>query len=422
MLKINFPNSDLLQDTLEKERHRHKSRLYEYIQRVDPKERGVENAFNEVLNLVEKSGAEAHEYVAAAKAFFQQNLFQHASHFMMKALQLDSGNHEYHYLMSAIYMSTGYRLYAVGSMKECVRLRGEQDPRWWTGKNDEELDILLVTALGVGEVILAAYQAPKVKEYIGRIGIVAKTHLIELAKLSKVFDVYMASEKPIQDSLALAAKSSNYKVARMEDLYILPNSLEIHYRKSGSFLYPPHDIIAYWKSKLSRAKTGGKVLIGLCWQGKKDSPMHPNRSFHLNDMESLLADTRNGLISLQHGFGAEQLAACRYKTNFVDCQEEINGKLTFTNTAALIMHCDYIITCDTGIAQIACALGVLTVIVTQEHPSAWWAGEGSESFLYKNAYVHKRYHNESWKSCIDRLCTAKIQKHVISQSGLLGTR
>ena len=92
-----------------------------------------------------------------------------------------------------------------------------------------------------------------------------------------------------------------------------------------------------------------------------------------------------------------------FLNRFVECQNELIEKRDFPNTIAAMTYCDYFITCDTGIAQVSCALGIKTVIIINEKPSAPWAGDGERSFYYKNAYIHRKSKNMSWEESITKL-------------------
>ena len=104
---------------------------------------------------------------------------------------------------------------------------------------------------------------------------------------------------------------------------------------------------------------------------------------------------------------SEQLHTCSFIDKFIDCQSLISSNLDFKNLLAAISNCNFFICCDTGIAQVSCALGIKTIVMVHANPSAYWTGEGTSSYMYQNAYVHKKRIEESWSDSISRLFAAK---------------
>ena len=88
------------------------------------------------------------------------------------------------------------------------------------------------------------------------------------------------------------------------------------------------------------------------------------------------------MLSLQKGFGSEQLDNCSFKKNFVECQPQIDSTWDFLENAAIIENCDLIITCDTSIAHLAGGMGKKVWLLLKDIPFWTWGLEGETTFWY----------------------------------------
>ena len=77
----------------------------------------------------------------------------------------------------------------------------------------------------------------------------------------------------------------------------------------------------------------------------------------LEKFKELFEDLNVDLISLQKGYGSEQLKNCSFGESFHECQEQINNIWSFSETAAIILNFDLIITIDSTMAHLSGALG-----------------------------------------------------------------
>ena len=180
-------------------------------------------------------------------------------------------------------------------------------------------------------------------------------------------------------------------------------------------LFPDDHIYRYWKDLFntdSRYKTHD--LVGLCWNTKQISPMHPDRSFKLEDISILSRDKSILFASFQNGYGSDQLHSSTFKDKFISSQDVLSNKRDFPNTVASMKLCKYFITCDTGIAQVACSLGLNTVVIVNDKPSAPWAGDGERSYYYKNAFIYRKGREQSWQEGITELFKYKTLAEIFS--------
>ena len=113
------------------------------------------------------------------------------------------------------------------------------------------------------------------------------------------------------------------------------------------------DLVSRWREELAGI-AGFK--IGIVWQGRRDFVLDRMRSMPLAHFAPLarLPDVR--LISLQKGFGSEQMARIDFPVlDFAERLDTAAGP--FMDTAAVISNLDLVVTSDTAMAHLAGALG-----------------------------------------------------------------
>ena len=107
-----------------------------------------------------------------------------------------------------------------------------------------------------------------------------------------------------------------------------------------------------WGEELARIE-GFK--IGIVWQGSRGFLLDRWRSFPLAQFAPLARLGGVRLISLQKGFGTEQIAAVDFPVvDLSDRLDEATG--AFMDTAAVICNLDLVITPDTAVGHLAGAL------------------------------------------------------------------
>ena len=186
---------------------------------------------------------------------------------------------------------------------------------------------------------------------------------------------------------------------------------------SESYIKAPQEKILFWKQKLSSEK---RPIIGICWQGSpktERSSILKGRSLPLQTFAPIIETIDASLLSLQKGFGSEQLTDCRFLDRFVGCQEEINQTWDFVENAAIMMNCDLIITVDTAVAHLAAGLGQPTWLLLQKVPEWRWGMEGDTTFWYPSMRLFRQRERGNWSEVMDRVASALqiVFSHMDSQ-------
>ena len=157
-----------------------------------------------------------------------------------------------------------------------------------------------------------------------------------------------------------------------------------------------------WKHILS---TENKPIIGINWQGNPTAEKNYNkgRSLPLETFSTLARNNNFKFLSLQKGFGSEQLDHCSFKNKFVDCQPEINATWDFLENASIIENCDLIITSDTAIAHLAGALGYPTWVALKKIPEWRWMLDGYESPWYPSMKLYRQKERGNWEEIFETI-------------------
>ena len=156
-----------------------------------------------------------------------------------------------------------------------------------------------------------------------------------------------------------------------------------------------------WKNILSKER---KPIVGINWQGNPEMERtYQGRSIPL-EMFSILSDLKDvRMLSLQKGFGSEQLDPCSFKNTFVECQPQITSTWDFLENAAIIENCDLIITCDTSIAHLAGGMGKKVWLLLIDVPYWTWGLKGDNTFWYPSMRLFRQNERDNWQEVMERV-------------------
>ena len=175
------------------------------------------------------------------------------------------------------------------------------------------------------------------------------------------------------------------------------------------YIKTTEELRAKWNDILS---TEQRPIIGINWQG---NPSHEitnskGRSLPLETFATIAHKANASLLSLQKGFGSEQLETCSFKDRFVSCQDQINDTWDFLETAAIIANCDLVITSDTSVAHLAGGMGQTTWLLLKHVPEWRWGLEGDSTFWYPSMRLFRQNERDNWNELLERVAEA-LQEH-----------
>jgi ADP-heptose:LPS heptosyltransferase len=105
------------------------------------------------------------------------------------------------------------------------------------------------------------------------------------------------------------------------------------------------------------------------------------------------------LVSLQNGYGREQLQFCNFKDKILD----FGDNLSLNHTSAIIMNCDIIITPCTMIAHLSGSLGKETWVLIQKIPYWFWGLKTEENIWYSSVKLFRQSKEGEWNNVFERV-------------------
>ena len=252
--------------------------------------------------------------------------------------------------------------------------------------------LLVVSEQGLGDTLQYMRYIPYLRKLGFEISFCAQPKLHKLIKASNI------------DANPLTTEKAN-KVSEGHWLPLLsiPWYLKLKPKNpiiSKPYIYSTEELINKWKAILSKEK---KPIIGINWQGNIESEKHKRRSIPLELFSILLNDNDILMLSLQKGFGSEQLKDCSFKDKFVNCQNQIDSIWDFLENSAIISNCDLIITCDTSIAHLAGGMGKKVWLLLRDKPFWTWGLTGDKTFWYPSMKLFRQKEMHNWRELMERV-------------------
>lgn len=159
-------------------------------------------------------------------------------------------------------------------------------------------------------------------------------------------------------------------------------------------------LVELWREKL--APLAG-FRIGLAWQGSPTYPTDHFRSFPLTRYAPLALPGAQ-LISLQRGYGSEQVAALEGRFTVHELGEEVDREHgPFMDTAAIMRNLDLVVTSDTSTAHLAGALGVRTWVALPFAPDWRWMYDREDSPWYPTMRLFRQEKFRQWEGVFERM-------------------
>jgi tetratricopeptide (TPR) repeat protein len=154
-----------------------------------------------------------------------------------------------------------------------------------------------------------------------------------------------------------------------------------------------------WQDRIGR----DGFRIGICWQGSK-LPVDVGRSFPLSALETISRTPGIRLISLQKGYGCEQLDSMPAGMRVEVLGDDFDaGPDAFLDTAAAMASMDLVISSDTAVAHLAGALGRPTWVALKHVPDWRWLRERDDSPWYPGHRLFRQQQRGAWDDVFRRM-------------------
>lgn len=287
-----------------------------------------------------------------------------------RALQLAPDNTRVHCNLAYALLARGEFQQAWPHFEWRLRDKPASDPPLtqpvWDGSPLAERTILLHTEQGLGDTIQfvrlarqlrAARISDADREHPGKMILACQPSLVPLLSTCPGIDQVVP-----KDGLVPAC---DVHAPLMSLPAILGITLET-IPADVPYLFPRADLQAQWREELDQLHG---LKIGIAWQGNPEYPDDRARSIPLTQFATLTEVEGVTLVSLQKGFGSEQLADVDFPVaDWGSCLDEQSG--AFEETAAVVSQLDLVISSDTSIVHLAGALGA-PVWVAIAHVADW---------------------------------------------------
>jgi Flp pilus assembly protein TadD len=273
--------------------------------------------------------------------------------------------------------------------------------QWAGGELTEGSKLLLVSEQGLGDTLQFMRYAIALRDQDIQVLLCAQPKLHSLIQASGLHP------SPITPPQANAVTEGFWipLLSAPRHLEVSPDNPII----TEPYIKTTDELITKWKGILDNEK---RPIIGINWQG---NPGHEKtnsigRSLPLETFEPIAQHTNASLLSLQKGFGSEQLETCSFKDRFVSCQDQINDTWDFLETAAIIANCDQVITSDTSVAHLAGGMGKTTWLLLKKVPDWRWGLESETTFWYRSMRLFRQRERGNWDEVLQRVAEALQKK------------
>ena len=278
--------------------------------------------------------------------------------------------------------------------------------KWEQGIDQGNQQRLLVSEQGLGDTLQFMRYAITLK---------AQGQLISLCAQPKLHSLIQASG--IDASPVTPDQANQITEGHWIPLLSVPRHLEVSPSNpviTDPYIKTTNELHAKWAQILSAEQ---KPIIGINWQGNPNTEKTGlrGRSLALETFAPIVSMKQISLLSLQKGFGSEQLDTCTFKERFVSCQDHINKTWDFLETAAIIANCDLIITSDTSVAHLAGGMGKNTWLLLHQVPDWRWGLTGDKSFWYPSIRLFRQKERNNWKEVIERVARS-LQEYLEDDS------
>ncbi len=283
------------------------------------------------------------------------------------------------------FLKIGFKMYENRFYSKEFICNPPKDNLIWDGKKSlKGKHFFVYEEQGFGDIIQFSRYLILLKERGAQVTFKVRKDLHKLLSTLKI-DINLISNYPNYEEIDFESPLLSLPYLLATDLTNIP----IQQR----YIFANEKKITYWKKQLNNKK----LKIGINWYGSKD-----DKSFKLNNFRIIAELPNVQLISLQKGESEKDLKNVDFPVKSFDGEIDNDGD-AFVDTAAIIVNCDLIITCDTSIAHLSGALGKKTWIILKKIPDWRWMLNRSDTPWYKNAILFRNTNIKNWKPVFDKM-------------------
>ncbi len=274
----------------------------------------------------------------------------------------------------------GMQLYTLRS-KESKFNEIFKDKMWSKDVNFQEKKVLIYSDCGLGDTIMYSRFLPILNEKVYSLTLQTDKELLSLLQNSFTnINIIKKSTLPPDYDIVMSLMDTQYAL-NMDFSQI---------KNTQPYLKADRNLINKYSS-LDILKTKNKK-IGLCWQGNKR--IFKNRSINFEYIKKLILKENCTFYSFQIQSDIQDF------DNFYNFKDYIND---FSDTAALLMNMDLIITIDSSVAHLSGALGIQTYLLLPKTAEWRWFYDEERTIWYNSVRIFRQKEPNNWEEVIERV-------------------
>jgi tetratricopeptide (TPR) repeat protein len=353
--------------------------------------------------------ADAHNNLGVALADLNQ--VAEAEHHLRQAVELRPEHGETHRNLAIIQLMAGkfqegWKEYEWRWRCGIPEPRAKTCPRW-EGTPLAGRTLLLHPEQGLGDALQFIRYAPLVKQLGGTVIVECPRVLASLLQGQPGLDQVIPQGSPLP-RVDVAAPLLSLPFLFGTTLETVPNRVP--------YLHADPERVAAWRHALRHV---GGYKVAIAWQGSPKYSGDRQRSIPLSYFAPLADIPGVQLLSLQKGFGVEQLGATarQFVPLVLDRQIDEDGQ-AFVDSAAVIQLADLVITSDTALAHLAGALGVPVWLVLHFAGDWRWLRGRDDSPWYPTMRLFRQETSGDWQGVFERVAGAlreRLQEKLVQE-------
>jgi Flp pilus assembly protein TadD len=263
----------------------------------------------------------------------------------------------------------------------------------WDGSDPAGKTILLHPEQGLGDSIQFLRYAKLLAQRGGRVVFEAPRPLAELAQTCPGIAAVVGASQ--------LAPEFDYHTPLLSLPRFLGTRRPADIPSGVPYLLPDRARAAYWREEL----TGIEGLrVGIVWQGNPQHKGDRTRSLRLARFAPLAAVMGTRLLSLQKGFGHEQLADFAQQFDIADLGRRTADD-SLADMAALVMCLDLVVCVDTAMAHLAGALGRPVWMLLSYNADWRWLRDRADTPWYPTMRLFRQPRPGDWDSVYASVAT-----------------
>jgi len=314
-----------------------------------------------------------------------------------KAISIKPSFAEAHFNLSCLYLLLGnfekgweeyeWRLKLKSNIEHT---RSFTQPQW-DGRPLDGKTILIHAEQGLGDTIQFIRYIPMLAKAGGDIVVECD------AKLSHLFSGY----EDITRFIGTGDELPDFDIHA--SLLSLPNIFKTSLNSTPSdtnYIHINDNLVGSWKNKLSSLK---KLKVGLCWQGSVDNRKDQSRSIPLKYFSDILNIIDISFVSLQKGYGQEQILDGGLAETITDFSSEMDTHEKFVDTCAIIENLNLVIGVDTATIHLAGAMGKPVWVLLPYSPDWRWMLNTNDTPWYPTMRLFRQQEPGNWETVMDEI-------------------